>query len=173
MEKSLFRKIALITRWPKKRQRALARQSQIEAKRFEGGAHSRTMGDDRESIWRSRSKPFVSFLASGLLTSALLLLAACATGAIMTRSDFDNIEMGTPVSEIVQKYGDPIKVKDNKNGTESYEYIERLPIGEQTVQENNYYLIVRDGKVVGKRYNEELPQAFDELYEEDPNAVIN
>ncbi len=107
------------------------------------------------------------------LTSALLLLAACATGAIMTRSDFDNIQMGTPVSEVVQKYGDPVKLKDNKNGTESYEYIERLPIGEQTVQENNYYLIVRDGKVVGKRYNEELPQEFDEIYEEDPNAVIN
>jgi hypothetical protein len=107
------------------------------------------------------------------LTLALLLLAACATGAIMTRSDFDNIQIGTPVSEVVQKYGDPVKVKDNKNGTESYEYIERLPIGEQTVQENNYYLIVRDGKVVGKRYKEELPPSYDELYEEDPNAVIN
>jgi len=108
-----------------------------------------------------------------ILVSALLLLAACATGAIMTRSDFDNIQIGTPVSEVVQKYGDPIKVKDNKDGTQSYEYIERLPIGEQTVQENNYYIITRDGKVVGKRYNQELPQEFDELYEEDPNAVIN
>jgi hypothetical protein len=107
------------------------------------------------------------------LTSALILLAACASGAIMTRSDFDNIELGTPVSEIVQKYGDPVKVKDNKNGTMSYEYIERLPIGEQTVQENNYFIIIRDGRVVSKRYNQELPQEFDELYEEDPNAVIN
>ena len=173
MERSLFQKIILITLWSKNRQRALARQSHIEAKRFEEGAHSRTMGDDGESIWQSRSKPFASFLSRGLFTSALLLLAACATGAIMTRSDFDNVQIGTPVSEVVQKYGDPIKVKDNKDGTQSYEYIERLPIGEQTVQENNYYIIVRDGKVVGKRYNEELPQSFDELYEEDPNAVIN
>jgi len=107
------------------------------------------------------------------LTSALILLAACASGAIMTRSDFDNIDLGTPVSEIVQKYGDPVKIKDNKNGTMSYEYIERLPIGEQTVQENNYSIIIRDGRVVSKRYNQELPQEFDELYEEDPNAVIN
>ncbi|HEX2579609.1 MAG TPA: hypothetical protein VHK67_04315 [Rhabdochlamydiaceae bacterium] len=107
------------------------------------------------------------------LASTLFLFAACATGAIMTRSDFDNIQMGTPISEVVQKYGDPIKTKDNKDGTMSYEYIERLPIGQQTVQENNYYLIVRDGKVVGKRYNEELPPDYDQLYQEDPNDVIN
>ena len=108
-----------------------------------------------------------------ILSSSLFMLAACASGAIMTRSDFDNIEMGTPVSEIVQKYGDPVKVKDNKDGSQSYEYIERLPIGEQTVQENNYFVIIKNGKVVSKRYKEELPQEFDELYEEDPNAVIN
>jgi hypothetical protein len=107
------------------------------------------------------------------LSLALLLLAACATGAIMTRSDFDNIELGTPVAEIVQKYGDPVKVKNNNDGSQSYEYIERLPIGEQTVQENNYFIIIKNGKVVSKRYNEELPPEYDELYEEDPNAVIN
>ena len=38
------------------RQSALARQSQIEAKRSEGGAHGKTMGDDGGSIWQSRSK---------------------------------------------------------------------------------------------------------------------
>jgi hypothetical protein len=107
------------------------------------------------------------------LSSALLLLAACATGAIMTRSDFDNIQIGTPVSEVVQKYGDPVKIKDNKDGSQSYEYIERLPIGEQTVQENNYFITIKNGKVISKQYNQELPQEFDEIYEEDPNAVIN
>ncbi|HUD00786.1 MAG TPA: hypothetical protein VMR37_00500, partial [Rhabdochlamydiaceae bacterium] len=64
--------LLLLTRWSKKRRRALARQGQIEAKRFEGEAHSRTMGDDGESIWQSRSKLFVSFLISGLV------LAACS-----------------------------------------------------------------------------------------------
>lgn len=32
------------------RQRVLARQSQIEAKRSEGGVHGKTMGDDGGSI---------------------------------------------------------------------------------------------------------------------------
>ncbi len=107
------------------------------------------------------------------LGSMLLILAACASGAIMTRSDFDNIELGTPISEVVKQYGDPVTLRNNKNGTQSYEYIERLPIGEQTVQENNYFVIVRNGKVVSKQYNQELPLESDEIYEEDPNAVIN
>ena len=55
------------------RQSALARQSQIEAERSEGGAHGKTMGDDGGSIWQSRSKQFVSFLPSGLITVAILL----------------------------------------------------------------------------------------------------
>ena len=107
------------------------------------------------------------------LSSALLLLAACASGAVMTRSDFDNIELGTPVSEVVKKYGDPVRVKNHRDGSQSYEYVERLPIGEQTVQENNYYILIKNGQVVSKRYKEEFPQDFDEIYEEDPNAVIN
>ena len=66
------------------RQRALARHSQIEApgvpndassegvgKRSEGGVHSETMDDDGGSIWQSRSKPFVSFLPSGLIMQRL------------------------------------------------------------------------------------------------------
>ena len=105
------------------------------------------------------------------LGSVLLLLAACASGAVMTRNDFDNIQLGTPVTEVVKKYGDPIKVRTYKDGTQSYEYIERLPIGEQTVEENNYFLIIKDGKVAAKQYKQELPPAFDEIYDENPNDV--
>ena len=108
-----------------------------------------------------------------VLSSTLLFLAACASGALMTRSDYDNIEIGTPISEIVQKYGDPLTLKNRKDGSQSYEYIERRQIGEQTVEENKYFIIVKNGKVVSKRYNQELPPEYDELYEEDPNAVIN
>jgi len=107
------------------------------------------------------------------LGSTLVLLAACASGAIMTRSDFDDIQVGTPVSEVVKKYGDPIKIRTYKDGTQSYEYIERLPIGEQTVEENNYFIIVKDGQVAAKQYKQELPPAFDEIYDENPNDVPN
>ena len=45
-----------------------ARQGQIEAQRFEGGVHSKTMDDDGESICRSRSKLVVTCLCAWLIT---------------------------------------------------------------------------------------------------------
>ena len=101
------------------------------------------------------------------------MVSACSHGSIMTRNDFDNVQQGTPVSDVIQEYGQPVKTTDYCDGTEGYLYIERLPIGEQTVVENSYYIVVKDGKVVGKRFNAEEPYAFDEIYEEDPNAVEN
>ena len=44
-----------------------ARQGQIEAQRFEGGVHSKTMDDDGESICRSRSKLVVTCLCAWLI----------------------------------------------------------------------------------------------------------
>ena len=46
-----------------------ARQGQIEAQRFEGGVHSKTMDDDGESICRSRSKLVVTCLCAWLITA--------------------------------------------------------------------------------------------------------
>ena len=45
-----------------------ARQGQIEAQRFEGGVHSKTMDDDGESICRSRSKLVVTCLCAWLIS---------------------------------------------------------------------------------------------------------
>jgi hypothetical protein len=104
---------------------------------------------------------------------ALLLLTACASGSVMTRQDFNSIELGTPVTEVTKKYGEPLKITRQKDGTEVYEYVERLPIGTQTVEENNYKLVIKDGEVSSKRLNQQLPPAYDEIYDEDPNDVPN
>ena len=50
-----------------------ARQGQIEAQRFEGGVHSKTMDDDGESICRSRSKLVVTCLCAWLIICLLML----------------------------------------------------------------------------------------------------
>ena len=67
VEQALHINRFLLTRQSNLRQRTLARQSQIEAKRFEGRGHSKTMAGDGESIWQSRSKSFVSNLTGGLI----------------------------------------------------------------------------------------------------------
>jgi outer membrane protein assembly factor BamE (lipoprotein component of BamABCDE complex) len=100
-------------------------------------------------------------------------MVACTAGSVMTRKDFDNITIGMPASDIVEQHGQPIKVKRLKDGSQSYEYVERLPINDQVVEENKYFIIVKDGKVVAKYYNFELPPAYDEIYDPDPNDVPN
>ena len=107
------------------------------------------------------------------LIALLSILAACAHGAVMTRSDFNNIELGTPVTEVTKQYGDPLKMTQQKDGTQVYEYVERLQIGAETVEENNYKLVIKNGQVVSKSYNQQLPPAYDEIYDEDPNDVPN
>jgi hypothetical protein len=109
-------------------------------------------------------------VTSGLV---LFLLAACASGSMMTRSDFDNIDLGTPVSEIVQRYGDPVTLTRCNDGSLSYEYNEKLHIGEEAVSENSYFFRIKNGTVVSKSYNQELPLEYDLIYEENPNEVIN
>ncbi len=91
----------------------------------------------------------------------------------MTRNEFESIEIGTPVTEIVDKYGDPYVIRRCKNGIKIYEYIERIPIGGETIEENKYFLVIQDCEVIAKRYHYELPPAYDEIYDEDPNNVPN
>ena len=101
----------------------------------------------------------------------LFLLASCASGALMTRSDYENITMGTPVSEVVKQYGEPLTIRQNSDGSQDYQYVERIMMGDQTVQQNNYILVVKNGQVVSKHSSRKTPAAYDEIYEEDPNAI--
>ena len=105
--------------------------------------------------------------------AALFTLAACASGSLMTRNDFDNVELGEPIQQVVNQYGAPYSISRQKDGTQIYRYIERYPINNETVEENKYDLVVKDGQVVSKRYNYELPPAYDEIYDDDPNDVPN
>ena len=59
--------VALINQAHQQVTNRAARQGQIEAQRFEGGVHSKTMDDDGESICRSRSKLVVTCLCAWLI----------------------------------------------------------------------------------------------------------
>ena len=75
--------------------------------------------------------------------------------------------------EVIDKYGEPYSITNKKNGTQEYLYIERIPGAEVTVEQNNYIFVVKNGQVISKRKNQELPPAYDEIYDEDPNDVPN
>ncbi len=40
---------------------------------------------------------------------------------------------------------------------------------EEIIEENHYYLRVKNGRIVAKRLNQEIPPAYDLIYEADPN----
>lgn len=106
------------------------------------------------------------------LISILLLSVSCfAKSAIMTRGNFENIREGEPISEVKKTVGEPYSVRKLDDGSEEYQYIERIDLGTETVEENRYYLIIKNGQVVSKRFNQQTPPPYDEIYDGDPNDV--
>ena len=105
-----------------------------------------------------------------LLLLALFPMTSCfSRPALMTHSDFDNMQMGTTVSEFKSEVGSPYAIHKKKDGIEEYEYIERIDTGNNIVAENHYFLLVKDGKVVGKYMKRETPPPYDLIYQEQPN----
>ena len=100
----------------------------------------------------------------------LCVLSSCfSRTSMMTRENFDEISLGTPISEVEEKMGTPYDIHSIKGGKEEYEYIERIDMGNHLVSENHYFLVVYDGQVVGKRMTQERPPNFNLMYQEDPN----
>jgi len=95
----------------------------------------------------------------------LLFLLLCS----FNRLDYNQITLGTPAKEVVQRYGEPYSVKELGKGILEYRYIERVSMNRELVYENHYYLRVQDGQVVSKRFREENRQPFDQMYRPDPN----
>ncbi|MBI2742701.1 MAG: hypothetical protein HYX48_02150 [Chlamydiales bacterium] len=101
---------------------------------------------------------------------ALILLTSCfSRSAIMTRETFDSISLGTPISDVVAKAGEPYAIHSKGGGLEEYEYHERFAVDNQFVSEYHYFLKVSQGKVVSKRVTREKEPAYDLIYQEDPN----
>ncbi len=105
------------------------------------------------------------------LLSCLCLCGCFSRSQVMTRGNFDTIQVGSSVADFEQKVGVPYRVRKLPNGCLDYEYIERINMGQETIEENHYYLRVKNGKVIAKRINQELPPAYDLIYDGDPNDV--
>ncbi len=88
---------------------------------------------------------------------------------MMSYSNYDQIEVGTSVATLKSEVGKPYAIHYKEEGKEEYEYIERIDTGTVLVAENHYYLIVKEGKVIGKYMTRERPPAYDLIYQEDPN----
>jgi hypothetical protein len=105
-----------------------------------------------------------------LLVFMLFSLSACfSRTTMMTRENYDTLVIGTPVSELREQVGQPNIVRSKGGDLEEYEYIERITMNGNYTIENNYYLEVLNGIVVGKRMTSERTPAYNFMYNSDPN----
>ena len=104
------------------------------------------------------------------LMISLVFLSSCFTRSqVISRGSFDDVQVGSPVADFEQKVGKPYRIRQMPNGTLDYEYIEKIFMGEEIIEENHYYVRVKNGRVIAKRMNQEIPPAYDLIYDADPN----
>ncbi len=86
----------------------------------------------------------------------------------MTRDGYASINLGTPISEVKTKFGPPYAIYSKDSISEVYEYIERITLGVQVIEQMRYYLVVSKGKVTGKYVKVNNPPPFEAIYSDDP-----
>lgn len=103
-----------------------------------------------------------------LLIGILCLTGCFSRPSMMTYNTFDQVQIGTPISELTPQIGKPYAIH-HKEGSDEYEYVERINVGNSRFAENRYFLIVQNGKVIGKYMNREQPPPYNLIYQEEPN----
>ncbi len=87
--------------------------------------------------------------------------AGCSSGgSIVSMRAFYDIPIGATESETVASLGRPYSVHERADGTVEYEYIERIKEGERTIEERCYTIVLKDGKVVSKKVNQDSPPGY-------------
>lgn len=104
--------------------------------------------------------------------SALIVLAifiiGCSERIAMTRDRYAAIEMGMASVDIEKLYGKPYSIYSKGDGSETYEYIERIRSGQQVLEMRRYYIVISDGKVIGKYLKISTSPSYDTIYSDDP-----
>ncbi|MDJ0651677.1 MAG: hypothetical protein QNJ27_01505 [Simkaniaceae bacterium] len=99
----------------------------------------------------------------------LLFLLACAIHPkVMTRDKYARVEVGMKASDIEHRFGKPYQIVSREGGKETYEYIEKIKMGNQVIEQRRYYIVIQEGKVIGKYMKLSNPPPFEALYSEDP-----
>ncbi len=79
----------------------------------------------------------------------ILLLTACGH-RVMTMSSYHDVPMGTSEAKLKEMVGSPYATEKLKDGKVQYEYVERISMGSQTVEERHYFFVLQNGQVVNK-----------------------
>lgn len=95
-----------------------------------------------------------------LIISLTLLLACYSNRALMTSDEFASIPIGATTQEVQKDFGKPYAIRSRGGNTDEWEYIERIDVGSEAILQNHYYLIITNGRVVGKHTEATRPPPF-------------
>ena len=94
---------------------------------------------------------------SMLAVMIVMMMASCTTTTVITKEQFNDIDIGMTFDEVKQLVGEPYDIKRVEPSLVEYLYIERVERGTNGRAEQRHYIFdVRDGKVESKRYKEML-----------------
>lgn len=109
-------------------------------------------------------------MAKKYLVFLLCLCGACSSkSSVITYSEYTSVEAGMTLEQMEEKLGKPYAIHDRKDGSQEYEYIERIDGGSGVASENHYFLIVNKGVVTGKYVTRKQSPPYDLIYQEQPN----
>ncbi len=103
-----------------------------------------------------------------ILTSACLVLSGCGHEKLMTSEGYETVEKGMKTRDLTKQFGSPYAIYSKGADVETYEYIERIMMGRQVVEQRRYYIVVSKGKVIAKYLKVSNPPPFDEIYSDSP-----
>ncbi len=99
----------------------------------------------------------------------LLLLFSCSTqNTRMTRGGYGDVAVGMSAKQLETLYGKPYNVYSKGGASETYEYIERITMGTEAIEQRRYFIVIENGKVVGKYMKLSNPPPYEAIYSDDP-----
>lgn len=78
----------------------------------------------------------------------------------MTLNSFYDIPVGATQEEVIAAGGKPFVIRQLKDGSVEYEYIERFKAAGRNINERHYYILMKDGKVISKRVKQTSPPPY-------------
>lgn len=85
----------------------------------------------------------------------------------MSRDAFAMIEIGESIDEVVAVYGEPYSIRSRGADCDIYEYIEKIRMDYLVIQQKRYYIVVTNGRVVGKYVKLTNPPAYEQIYDDE------
>lgn len=101
-----------------------------------------------------------------LICIGICLLPGCYTARqnIFTECAYSQIAIGDCIDNVVALYGQPFQIFSIGRELYEYEYLEKWFIGRESIVQKKYYFLVRDRKILNKRYQTIVPPSYDSLY---------